>query len=115
MIVPKQNKRGRKTRQNPKIENIKTNALKPLYNRKLVIKNSKFKDLLHLKQFLMKAKSHKFYENLKTEEVDIEDSENEYIDNIPLNEVEIKNGIFNYTILNLKLSYIISKNRKLSG
>lgn len=88
MIVPKQNKRGKKTRQNPNNENIKTNALKTLYNGKLAIKNSKYKDLLHLKQFLMKEESHKFYEYLKTEEVDIQHSENEYIYNIPLEEAE---------------------------
>ncbi|KAL4104268.1 hypothetical protein QTP88_019577 [Uroleucon formosanum] len=64
MIVPKQNKRGKKTRKIPNNENIKTN------------------------KFLMKEESQKFYENLKTEEVDIQDSENEYIDNIPLDEAE---------------------------
>jgi len=38
-----------------------------------IIKKSKHKDLLHLKQFLMKEESRKFYENLKTDE-DIQNS-----------------------------------------
>jgi len=61
IIVPKQNKRGKKTRQNPIVENIKNNALKTLNNGKFAIKNSKYKDLLRLKQLLMKKESHKFY------------------------------------------------------
>jgi len=62
--------------------------MKTIYYGKHAIKNSKYKDLLHLKQFLMKGESHKFYENLKTEKVYIQDSENEYIDDIPLDEAE---------------------------
>jgi len=62
--------------------------LKPIYKGKLPIKKSKHKDLLHLKQFLMKEESRKFYENLKTDEDNIQDSEDEYIDNIPMDEAE---------------------------
>jgi hypothetical protein len=56
--------------------------LKPIYEGKLDIKNAKYKELLYLKQFLIKEESLKFYDNLKTKEEDIQDSENEYIDNI---------------------------------
>jgi len=61
--------------------------LKPLYEGKLAINDAKYKDLLHLKQFLMKEESHKFYENLKKND-GIQDSEDEYVDNIPLDEDE---------------------------
>lgn len=85
MIVPKPNKRGRKPRQKETRGNITTNTLESLYEGKLVMKDAKYKDLLHMKQFLLKAESHKFYENLKTAE-DIQNSDDEYIDNIPLDE-----------------------------
>jgi hypothetical protein len=87
VITKKQNNRGRKTRQSSTRGNIEINALKPLYEGKLAINDAKYKDLLHLKQFLMKEESYKFYENLKKND-DIQDSEDEYVDNIPLDEVE---------------------------
>lgn len=75
VIVLKPNIRGKKPRQNPTGRNITTNVLKPLYEGKLVVKDAKYKDLLHLNQyFLMKAESHKYYENPKTSE-NIESSE----------------------------------------
>lgn len=49
VITKKQNKRGRKTRQSSTKGNIEINALKPLYEGKLAIKDAKYKDLLHLK------------------------------------------------------------------
>lgn len=58
MIIPKQNKLERKIRRNFTRENVKTNASKPLYEGKLSTKNAKYKDLLHLKQFVIKEESH---------------------------------------------------------
>lgn len=54
MILPKPNICGRKQRQNPSGGSVTTDYLKA----KLAIKDSKYKDLLHLNQFLIKAESH---------------------------------------------------------
>jgi len=53
--------------------------LKPLYGEKLPIKTAKFKDLQHLKKFLIKNESRGFHENVKTSGI-IENSDDEYTD-----------------------------------
>ncbi|KAG8257888.1 hypothetical protein J6590_040798 [Homalodisca vitripennis] len=68
------------------------NDLKELYNGKLPIKLPKFKDLLHLKQFLTLANSQAFHDSLAPVlEVDEgEEDAVEYADDPPIDEAHLE-------------------------
>lgn len=80
VIISKVNIRGKKAHQNSTRKNLNTNVLKPFYktcHKREVCEDVKYKDLQHLKQFLMKSKSQKFYDSLKSTK-DIENSDDEF-------------------------------------
>lgn len=75
-----------KNSQKKKYSATPVKPLQNLYNGKLPIKAAKYRDLLHLSQFLESSEAKIFYQNLISDNVHNEESDEEYADDPPMDE-----------------------------